>query len=130
MKSVQEVVAGRGHHEADAEGMVGLELRPVDDGLVDEGIGAGMIDLSGDNDESFGDWVEGYAGSSYQLRFDGGGLASVAVTPASACGGRGPSCSQHLHYVRQNTIGVGRPSRERRDFYPDRKRCFLKTRHV
>ena len=34
-----------------AEGMAGLELRPVDDGLVDELLGAGMIDLSSDDEE-------------------------------------------------------------------------------
>ncbi len=32
--------------------------------------------------------------------------------------------------LHQNAISVAGPSRERRDFYPDRKRCFLKNRNV
>ena len=51
MDSAQELVDGGGHHVVDAEGMAGLELRPVDDGLVDELLGAGMIDLSSDYEE-------------------------------------------------------------------------------
>ncbi len=51
MDSAQELVDGGGHHEVDAEGMAGLELRAVDDGLIDELIGAGMIDLSSDDEE-------------------------------------------------------------------------------
>ena len=51
MDTAQELVDGGGHHAVDAEGMTGLELRPVDDGLVDELLGAGMIDLSSDYEE-------------------------------------------------------------------------------
>ena len=51
MDTAQELVDGGGHHAVDAEGMAGLELRPVDDGLVDELLGAGMIDLSSDYEE-------------------------------------------------------------------------------
>ena len=35
----------------DAEGMAGLELRAVDDGLVDEMVGAGMVDLDAISEE-------------------------------------------------------------------------------
>lgn len=42
--AVQELVDGGGHHMADAEGADGLEPRAVDDGLVDEIVGAGLID--------------------------------------------------------------------------------------
>ena len=43
-EAVEHLVAERGHHLVDAEGMAGLELRPVDDGLVDEMVGAEMVD--------------------------------------------------------------------------------------
>ncbi len=35
----------------DAEGMAGLELRAVDDGLIDEMVGAGVIDPDNVSDE-------------------------------------------------------------------------------
>jgi hypothetical protein len=43
-EAVEGVMAGAGHHLADAEGMAGLEMRPVDDGCVDEMIEAGIVD--------------------------------------------------------------------------------------
>lgn len=42
--AVQELVDRSGHHLVDAEGMSGLELRAVDDGLLDEMVGNGQID--------------------------------------------------------------------------------------
>lgn len=42
-EAVQELVDEEGHHLVDAEGMNGLGLRNVDDGLVDEMVGAGFI---------------------------------------------------------------------------------------
>ena len=42
-EAVEELVDQKGHHLVDAEGMAGLELRAVDDGLVDEMVGAGMV---------------------------------------------------------------------------------------
>jgi len=47
-EAVEQLVAEGGHHLVDAEGMAGLELRPVDDGVIDELVGAGMV-----NDEEF-----------------------------------------------------------------------------
>ena len=35
-----------GHHLTDAEGMAGLEVRAVDDGFIDEMVGAGIIDIN------------------------------------------------------------------------------------
>ena len=49
--AAQVIVDGGGHHSVDAEGMAGVELRPVDDGLVDELVGAGMIDPDDVSDE-------------------------------------------------------------------------------
>jgi hypothetical protein len=43
-EAVEQLVAEGGHHLVDAEGMAGLELRPVDDGVIDEMVGAGMVD--------------------------------------------------------------------------------------
>lgn len=37
-------MADGGHHLVDAEGMAGLELRPVDEGIIDEMVGAGIVD--------------------------------------------------------------------------------------
>lgn len=50
-EAVQELVDKEGHHMVDAEGMAGLELRAVDDGLVDEMVGAGMVDLDAISEE-------------------------------------------------------------------------------
>ena len=41
---MEQLLAEGGHHLADAEGMAGLELRPVDDGVIDEMVGAGLVD--------------------------------------------------------------------------------------
>ena len=43
-EAVEGLVAEGGHHVVDAEGMAGLELRAVDDGLVDEIVGAEILD--------------------------------------------------------------------------------------
>ncbi len=43
-EAVEQLVAEGGHHLVDAEGMAGLELRPVDDGAIDEMVGAGIVD--------------------------------------------------------------------------------------
>jgi len=50
-EAVEQLVAEGGHHLVDAEGMAGLELRPVDDGVIDEMVGAGIVDDE-DFDES------------------------------------------------------------------------------
>ncbi len=42
-EAVEQLVAEGGHHLVDAEGMAGLELRPVDEGIVDEMVGAGIV---------------------------------------------------------------------------------------
>jgi hypothetical protein len=42
-EAVQQLVDERGHHMVDAEGMDGLDMRPIDDGLVDEMVGAGLV---------------------------------------------------------------------------------------
>lgn len=42
--AVEKLVGQGGHHVVDAEGVAGLEARPVDDGLVDELVGAGLVD--------------------------------------------------------------------------------------
>jgi hypothetical protein len=42
-EDVEQLVAERGHHLVDAEGMAGLELRPVDEGFVDEMVGSGIV---------------------------------------------------------------------------------------
>lgn len=42
--AVERLVEGGGHHVVDAEGMAGLEARAVDDGLLDEILGAGLVD--------------------------------------------------------------------------------------
>jgi hypothetical protein len=42
-EAVEQLVAEGGHHLVDAEGMAGLELRPVDEGFVDEMVGAGIV---------------------------------------------------------------------------------------
>lgn len=43
---VEKRVDARGHHMTDAEGLNGLEARPVDDVLIDEMVGAGIVDLA------------------------------------------------------------------------------------
>lgn len=50
-EAVEQLVDEGGHHVVDAEGMAGLELRAVDDGLVDEMVGAGLVDPDGFSDE-------------------------------------------------------------------------------
>lgn len=52
-EAVEVLVNEGGHHLVDAEGMAGLELRPVDDGMVDEMVGAGLVeeDSNEGNDE-------------------------------------------------------------------------------
>ncbi len=42
-EAVEQLVAEGGHHLVDAEGMAGLELRPVDEGVVDEMVVAGIV---------------------------------------------------------------------------------------
>ncbi len=42
-EAVEQLVAEGGHHLVDAEGMAGLELRPVDEGVIDEMVGAGIV---------------------------------------------------------------------------------------
>lgn len=51
-EAVENMVVQDGHHLVDAEGMAGLELRAVDQGLVDEMVEAGMVDPDeiGDDD--------------------------------------------------------------------------------
>ena len=42
-EQVQVIVDQGGHHAVDAEGLAGLEARPVDDALIDEMVGAGLV---------------------------------------------------------------------------------------
>jgi hypothetical protein len=49
-EAAEQILVQEGHHLTDAEGMAGLEARAVDDGLVDELVGAGLIDLEDIND--------------------------------------------------------------------------------
>ena len=51
-EAVEQLVDEGGHHLVDAEGMAGLELRPVNDGMIDEVLEAGLVaDVSvGEND--------------------------------------------------------------------------------
>jgi hypothetical protein len=49
-ESVQELMDKGGHHMVDAEGQNGLELRPVDDTLIDEMVGAGIINPESEDD--------------------------------------------------------------------------------
>jgi hypothetical protein len=51
-EAVEKLVDEGGHHLVDAEGMAGLELRPVNDGMIDEVLEAGLVaDVSvGEND--------------------------------------------------------------------------------
>ena len=48
---VERRVDEGGHHMVDAEGSNGLEARPVDDALVDEMVGAGIVDPEDLSDE-------------------------------------------------------------------------------
>jgi hypothetical protein len=50
-EAVEQLIAEGGHHLVDAEGMAGLELRPVDEGVIDEMVGAGIVNEE-DYDES------------------------------------------------------------------------------
>ena len=45
-EAVEQLVVQEGHHLTDAEGMAGLEVRAVDDGFIDEMVGAGIIDIN------------------------------------------------------------------------------------
>jgi hypothetical protein len=47
-EAVEQLLAEGGHHLVGAEGMAGLELRPVDDGMIDEAVAAGIV-----NEEEF-----------------------------------------------------------------------------
>jgi hypothetical protein len=51
-EAVEQLVDEGGHHLVDAEGMAGLELRPVNEGMIDEMLEAGRLaDVNlGDND--------------------------------------------------------------------------------
>jgi PHD-finger len=50
-EAVEKLVDEGGHHLVDAEGMDGLELRPVNEGMIDEAIGAGLVAVEADGDE-------------------------------------------------------------------------------
>lgn len=50
-EAVQELADGGGHHVADAEGLGGLEARPVDDALVDDFVAAGFVDPDAMSDD-------------------------------------------------------------------------------
>ena len=50
-EDVEAFVQRGGHHLVDAVGMAGLEARPVDDGLVDEILAAGMLSSSDEEEE-------------------------------------------------------------------------------
>lgn len=43
-EAVEKLVDEGGHHLVDAEGMAGLELRPVNDGMIDEAVEAGLVE--------------------------------------------------------------------------------------
>ena len=43
-EAVEKLVDEGGHHLVDAEGMAGLELRPVNDGMIDEVLEAGLVE--------------------------------------------------------------------------------------
>ena len=43
-EAVEQLVDEGGHHLVDAEGMAGLELRPVNDGMIDEVLQAGLVE--------------------------------------------------------------------------------------
>ena len=49
-EDVEQLLVENGHHLTDAEGMAGLEARAVDDALVDEMLGAGLIREEDDGD--------------------------------------------------------------------------------
>lgn len=42
--AVEKLIDEGGHHVVDAEGMAGLELRPADEGLVDDFVATGRVD--------------------------------------------------------------------------------------
>jgi hypothetical protein len=50
-EAVHVLVDEGGHRVMDEEGMAGLEVRGVDDGLVDEMVGAGLVDPDQMSDE-------------------------------------------------------------------------------
>jgi hypothetical protein len=43
MEAVEKLVDEGGHHLVDAEGMAGLELCPVNDGMIDKVLEAGLV---------------------------------------------------------------------------------------
>ena len=43
-EAVEKLIDEGGHHLVDAEGMAGLELRPVNDGMIDEVLQAGLVE--------------------------------------------------------------------------------------
>jgi len=45
-EAAEQLVGNGGHHLVDAEGMAGLEVRPVDDAMIDEMVGAGLLDAA------------------------------------------------------------------------------------
>jgi PHD-finger len=49
-EAAEQLLVENGHHLTDAEGMAGLEARAVDDALVDEMLGAGLIREEDDGD--------------------------------------------------------------------------------
>ena len=51
-EAAQEIVDGGGHHVSDTQGANGLEPRRVDDGFVDEMVGAGFLDPDELSDDS------------------------------------------------------------------------------
>jgi hypothetical protein len=42
-EAVEQLVDGEGHHVRDAEGLAGLEMRPINEGFIDELVGAGIV---------------------------------------------------------------------------------------
>lgn len=54
-EAAEKLVSEGAHHLADAEGMAGLELRPVDDAMLDDLVGAGVIGIDDDEEEDGND---------------------------------------------------------------------------
>jgi hypothetical protein len=48
-EAVEQLVNEGGHHLVDAEGMAGLERRPVNDGMIDEALAANMVQVDDDD---------------------------------------------------------------------------------
>ncbi len=51
LDAAEVLIDQQGHHLVDAEGMAGLEARPVEDGLIDEMVNAGLLDCESSDDE-------------------------------------------------------------------------------